>query len=461
MDTRADRRRRPRAVTWTAHFRATLTLGLPLVGTNLAGFAIHLTDTLMLGWYDVTALAAATLATTFWFSLFILGSGFANAVMPMVAAADAEDDGIRVRRVTRMGLWLSAFFAVAVLPVLYWSEPLFLIIGQAPEIAAEAQRYLRLAAFGMIPALAVMVLRSLLAALERTAVLLWITILALVFNAAVNYALIFGNWGAPELGIRGAAIASILVQGVWMLLSALYVVRALPQYDLFRRWWNSDVEVMGQVFRLGVPIGLTAVAESGLFTVATVLMGVLGEIQLAAHGIALQIAGLMFMFHLGMSQAATVRAGSAYGRRDERSLRRAGAAAIGVSTAFGLVTVILFLTFPRQISSLFVDPNDPLRDQVLAVSVVLLAVAALFQLVDAAQAMAIGLLRGVQDTAVPFYIAAFSYWIIGVPVSYVLGLHTPLGGVGVWLGLVVGLSSAGLLLMTRFWRRSVMIASRG
>lgn len=450
---------RPRrhAVTLREHFRATLALGLPLVGTNLAGFLVHLTDTVMLGWYDVTALAAATLATTFWFSLFILGAGFANAVMPMVAAADAEDDGVRVRRVTRMGLWLSVFYAALVIPILFWSEAMFLAIGQEPDIAALAQDYLRLAAFGLIPALSVMVFRSFLSALERTGFLLWITLLALVLNALINYALIFGNWGAPELGIRGAAIASILVQAFWLVLIAAYVVRVLPDYELFRRWWRSDGEVMVQVFRLGVPIGLTGVAESGLFSTSTVLMGVLGEVELAAHGIALQVAGLMFMFHLGMSQSATVRAGSAFGRKDEVALRRAGSAAIGASAVFGCLTVLIFLVFPEQISSLFIDPDDPLRGQVLAVSVTLMALAALFQLVDAAQVMAIGLLRGVQDTAVPFYIAAFSYWAIGIPVSYVLGLYSPLGFVGIWLGLVVGLTFAAVLLMVRFWRRAVRI----
>jgi len=458
MATISDTRMRSRAVTMREHFRATLVLGLPLVGTNIAGFLVHLTDTLMLGWYDVTALAAATLATTFWFSLFILGAGFANAVMPMVAAADAEEDGIRVRRVTRMGLWLSVFYAALVIPILFWSEAMFLAIGQEPEIAVLAQRYLRVAAFGLIPALAVMVLRSFLAALERTAFLLWITVLAIVLNALINYALIFGNFGAPEMGIRGAAVASILVQSIWLALIVGYVMRVLPDYELFRRWWKSDGEVMAQVFRLGVPIGLTGLAESGLFSASTVLMGMLGEVQLAAHGIALQVSGLMFMFHLGMSQAATVRAGAAFGRKDETSLRRAGVAAIGASTFFGCLTVVVFLVFPEEISSLFIDPADPLRDQVLAVSVTLMALAALFQLVDAAQVMAIGLLRGVQDTAVPFYIAVLSYWAIGIPVSYGLGVYSPLGFVGIWLGLVFGLTFAAVLLMVRFWRRAVRIS---
>ena len=446
---------RPPAVTWTEHFRAVLTLGLPLVGTNIAGFLIHMTDTLMLGWYDVSALAAATLATSFWFVLYIFGSGFAMAVMPLVATAHTSGDDVRVRRVTRMGLWLSLMFAVAVLPILFWSEAVFLALGQEAEIAALAQEYLRIAAFGMIPGLIVAVFRSFLSALERTGFILFLTLVSLILNAVINYALIFGNFGAPELGLRGAAIASVFVQASWALGCAIYIARQLPQFRLFQRWWRSDRTIMVEVFALGVPIGLTMLAESGLFSASAVLMGMLGEIELAAHGIAIQIAGAAFMWHLGMSQAATVRAGNALGRRDASGMRRGAWTAIAVSGVFAILAVIAFLTVPELMASAFIDPDDPARDAVMAVAVVLLAMAALFQFVDAAQVMALGLLRGVQDTKVPFYIAAFSYWVIGIPVSYVLGFHSPLGAAGIWLGLVAGLSFAAVLLMVRFWRRGI------
>ena len=449
--------RRP-ALTWPEHIRAVLSLGLPLVGTNIAGFLLHMTDTLMLGWYDVTALAAATLATSFWFIVFILGAGIANAVMPLVAAADAEGDDIRVRRVTRMGLWLSLAYALVVLPPLYWSEAIFLAIGQEPQIAALAEEYLRIAAFGMIPGLIFAAFRSFLSALERTGFLLVITLVALVLNACINYALIFGNWGAPEMGIRGAAVASVAVQSGWVLVCGLYIARALPQYRLFQRWWKSDGTILREVFVLGVPIGLTALAEGGLFAASAVLMGLLGEIELAAHGIAIQIAGAAFMWHLGMSQAATVRAGNALGRRDEPGLRRGAWAAIALSGGFAVLAVVAFLAVPEPMASAFLDPDDPDREAVLAVAVVLMAMAALFQFVDAAQAMALGLLRGVQDTRVPFYIAVLSYWGLGITSSYVFGFHTPLGAMGIWLGLVVGLSFAAVLLMVRFWRRGAVLS---
>ena len=185
------------ALTNRQHARAILVLGLPLVGSHLAQFAVQMTDTVMLGWYDVDALAAQVLGGTFFFVTFIMGSGFALAVMPVVAAAAASGETAQVRRVTRMALWLSLIFGVLAMPIFIFAEALLLAIGQDPQIAALAGTYLAIAGWGLIPALLVMVLRSYLAGLERTQIVLWIIVVAAVLNGVLNYALIFGNWGAP------------------------------------------------------------------------------------------------------------------------------------------------------------------------------------------------------------------------------------------------------------------------
>jgi MATE family, multidrug efflux pump len=202
------------AMTYPGHVRALMVLGLPLVGGHLAQFAIGLTDTVMLGWYGVEALAAVTLASSFFFVFFLMGSGFAWAVMPMVAAFAAEGNETGVRRATRMGLWLSVIYAALAMPVMIWSEPILLALGQTPEVSAMGARYLQIAGWGLVPALLVMVLKSYLAALERTQIVLWITLVSALVNGLANYALIFGNWGAPEMGLAGAAIASVLTQFV-------------------------------------------------------------------------------------------------------------------------------------------------------------------------------------------------------------------------------------------------------
>ncbi|MEQ6247369.1 MATE family efflux transporter [Sulfitobacter sp. HNIBRBA3233] len=439
-------------MTLPAHARAIAVLGLPLIGGHLAQMAIGVTDTVMLGWYGVEALAAVTLAATYFFVLFIFGSGFAWAVMPMVATFQAERDEVSIRRATRMGLWISLGFGLCVLPLLIFSAPILRLMGQEEEVAADAALYLTVAGWGIIPALFVMVLKSYLAALERTQVVLWITVLAAVVNALVNYALIFGNWGAPELGLRGAALASLSTQIVSLVGVVVYAVVALPQHDLFRRLWRPDWEMFARVFRLGWPISITSLSEVGLFAASAVMMGWLGTVPLAAHGIAVQLASITFMVHLGLSNAATVRAGNALGRRDSAHLARGAGVVTAMSLVFSVVTVTFFFLYPEFFIGIFILDTDPARAQILGIGVGILFMAGLFQLVDGAQAIGLGVLRGVQDTTVPMVYAAVSYWVIGVPCSYVLGFVLGYEGIGVWAGLGIGLGVAAVLLNARFWR---------
>ncbi|RVV98479.1 MATE family efflux transporter [Mesobaculum littorinae] len=434
------------------HLRAAFLLGLPLAGSHVAQLSLNLVDALMLGWYDVEALAAEVLGGTVYMVLLIMGSGFAWALMPMIAAAEAEGDTTQVRRVTRMGLWLSIAFALLTVPIVLSGHAIFAALGQPAQVAALAGDYLSIHGLGILPALGVMVLKSYLSALERARVVLVVTLMALPLNALLNHMLIFGHWGAPELGVRGAAIASLAVTVASLALLVAYSLRALPEHALFARFWRPDPEALGRVFRLGWPIGLTSLAEVGLFAASSVMMGWIGAIPLAAHGIALQITSLTFMVHVGMSNAATIRAGNAYARRDRTSLRQGALAAMALSGLGVLATVVVFLTAGAPLVGLFVDPGDPAREAVIAAGRVFLAAAALFQLADAGQVLALGVLRGVQDTRVPMVIAAFSYWALGVPASYLLAFHTPIGGVGIWIGMALGLACAGSLLMLRFWR---------
>ena len=444
-------------MSYRAHARATLLLGLPLIGSHLAQFSIHMTDTLMLGWYDVEALAAVTLAGSFWFLLFIMGSGFAFAVAPMVASAQSSGRQTEVRRLTRMGMWISLIYGALVLPLMYFSAPILIALGQEPKIAGLAQEYLRITCWGTLPALLVMVLKNYLAALERANIVLWITLAAFVLNVVVNYALIFGNFGAPELGMQGAAIASLLMQSLSFVALAIFIARALPEHALFQRFWRLDSEAFSAVFKLGWPIGLTNLSESGLFTASAVLVGWIGTAELAAHGIALQLTAMTFMIQVGFSNTATVRAGTAFGRRDATGLKRGALVLLAMSVLVSILVVITFLSIPEPLVGLFLDPTDPVRDQIITIGVSLLAVAALFQFADSAQVIALGLLRGVQDTKVPMVMAAVAYWPLGLSASYLLGFTFGMGAVGVWLGLVVGLGMAAVLMMHRFWTKGVQI----
>ncbi|MCW1919650.1 MATE family efflux transporter [Rhodobacter sp. KR11] len=438
------------------HAKALLALGLPIIGSHLAQMALHVTDTMLLGRYGVSELAAVTLAGSAFFVLFILGAGFGQGVMPLVASALGRGEEVEVRRDVRMGLWLSLAYGVAIYPLFWVSESWLRGMGQTPDVARLGQEFLRIAGPGMVPALIVMTLKSYLSAMGRTQVVLWITIGAVGLNLAVGWVLIFGKFGLPEWGVQGAAIATLTVQCFSAAALALYAHRQpnLRQHQIFRRFWRMDAAALLRVFRLGWPIGVTGLAESGLFSGASLMMGWISEVALAAHGIAMQVAALAFMVHLGLSNAATVLAGRAEGAGDARGLRDIATTSILMSFGFGAVMIVVFLAVPLPILSLFLDTTQPEAAGILHLGVVLLALAALFQLGDAMQVMALGLCRALHDTKVPMIMAAVSYWVVGIPCSYVLGFHFGLGAVGIWTGLVVGLAFASASLMVRFWREA-------
>ncbi|MDZ7824560.1 MAG: MATE family efflux transporter [Ahrensia sp.] len=437
---------------WGTHLRASFALGIPLVGSQLGLMLMNTTDTVMLGWYGVEELAASVLATQVYFVVMIFGAGICQAVMPMAAQAEGEGDQRMVRRVVRMGFWISIAYAFLTMPLFFLGEKILLLLGQEPRISALAGEYLFIAAWAMYPTLMSFALRSFLTAIQRAQIILWSTLGAALANVVINYMLIFGNWGAPELGIRGAAIATLLVNVLMFIAMALYVVgrEETRRYDIFARFWRADWAAFFSVLKVGLPIGITILAEVGMFIFASIMVGWLGVIPLAAHGIALQLASLAFMVPLGMSQVATVRVSNAYGKSDPANLWRAANAVMIIAIAFAVSSALLFLLMPQTLIGLFLDESKESVLDVLAYAVPLLFVAAVFQLVDSTQAVAVAQLRGLKDTKVPMAIAVFAYWCVGLGTAYILGIWYGLGGVGVWTGLAFGLAVAAVLLSSRF-----------
>lgn len=435
---------------------ATAAVGLPLVGSHLARMMIGVTDTLMVGRAGAEPLAALVLANSYFFILTMLGAGYGLGVLGLIAAARARGDEAEVRRATRMALWLSGLHALAVAPVLWWSGAILTALGQQPQIAALGQDYLRVMVWAMPATLGGMVLNSFLAALGRAKVVLAITVAAIPLNAALNWALIFGHAGFPALGVTGAALASLAA--MWAQMAALAacagLMAAARPYRLFQRLWRADWVAFRAVLWLGLPISLTLVAESGMFTGANVMMGWFGAVPLAAHGIALQITAVTFMVHLGLSNAATIRVGGAHGAGDAAGLRGAAAAAIILSAGFALIAVAAFLAMPRLLTGLYLNPADPQAPAIVALAAGLMLYAALFQVMDAMQVIALGLLRGVQDTRGPMVLAIVSYWLVGLPAAWLLAFPLGMGPAGIWLGLLAGLSCAAAALMARFWGRA-------
>jgi MATE family multidrug resistance protein len=437
---------------WKSHFLETLSLGLPLIGAQLAQNAIHVTDIVIIGRIGTNELAAMVLAAQFYFTIFIFGSGFAAAVVPLAAQAFAQGDIQQVRRAVRMGLWVVAAFSALTMPLIYLGEQVLLALGQDPHVSALAASYMHIAGWSMFPALGFMVLRSFLSAVGRAGFVLYVTLIILVVNAVFAYALVLGHFGLPALGLRGAAMVALGVNILSFVLMIWYIQAKadLHHFEIFVRFWRPDWHVLKEVFNLGLPISLTILAEVSLFTVASLLMGWIGTAELAAHGIALQCASLAFMIPLGLAQAATVRVGVAAGANDREALVRASWVVVIISAGIAVIGGLLFSTFPSFFAGLFLDRTKADAAVVLGFATTFVVVAGVFQLVDGLQAIAAGLLRGIKDTRIPMILALISYWGIGFALAYTLAFPLGWGGIGIWVGFVFGLLAATLLLLGRF-----------
>jgi MATE family multidrug resistance protein len=440
---------------WLDELRATFALAWPLVIAQVAQNAINTTDVIMMGWLGPEALAAGTLASTFIMPFLVCGIGIVGAVAPLVAQARGARDIKAVRRIVRQGFWVAILVAVLLIPVILQIRTVLGWLGQNPALALRAEEYTQIAAWILLPGLGIIVLRSLLTTFDAARVVLLVTVGGVVLNAFANYALMFGNWGAPRLELRGAAIATLLTNIAMFITLFTYVLRQrrFRRFYVLMRFFKPDWMRFRQIFRLGLPIGLTVLAEVSLFTAAALLMGRLGTDEVAAHAIALQCASLAFMVPMGIGMAATVRVGIAYGRRDKAGITRAGWTGMALGTGFMVLSCTAFLTFAPAIVTVFLDPTRAENMNALALAATFLVVAGVFQLVDGVQVVAAHALRGLSDAKIPMLIAIFGYWLVGLPTAYVLGLVVGWRGIGIWIGLAAGLAFVAVVLLARFAMR--------
>ena len=437
---------------WGEELRATFMLAWPLVIAQLAQNALHTTDVILLGWLGPAYLAAGTLGTTFFMPFLLFGVGVAGAVAPLVAQARGARNIKAIRRIVRQGFWAAIVLATLLLPLVLQIKPIYHFLGQDPVATDMAEQFIQIVAWSLFPAIGIIVLRSFLSAFDATRAILVITVLGVVVNAAIAYALIFGNFGLPRLELRGAAIATLTTNIVMFLVMLAYVIRhrRFGRFHILMRFWKPDWGHFRSIFAIGTPIALTVLAEVGMFTAAALLMGRIGIDEVAAHAVALQSASMAFMVPLGLGIAATVRVGIAYGRRDREGIRKAGWMAFLLGTGFMVISCLAFLFFGRPIVSVFLDPGVEANANAVGLAVSFLAIAGIFQLVDGAQVTAAHALRGLSDTKIPMVLAIVGYWMVGLPTSYVLGFVFDWRGVGIWTGLAVGLTFVAIVLLTRF-----------
>ena len=453
---------------WRAEARATLALAWPIALTNLSGVALLLTDSMVVGRLGAEALAAITIGVNLFWALQAPTFGLALAAAPLLAQArgaarrvDAPRRGWmrEMRRSARQALWAIGALTVPTWALLWHAEPLLLASGQEPAIAALAADYLRAFMWGMPLFGAFIVLRGFLAAMERPGMALLVAFAGVAVNAFLVWSLVFGAFGAPRMGVAGAGLASALVD-LFMVLALLALMardRQLRRFRLLGRIWRPDWPRFREVFRVGLPIAGQMWLEIGLFAGAALVIGLLGAVPVAAHAVAVQVAAATFMVPLGIGQAATARVGLAAGAGDAAGAARAGSVAVVLGSGFMAMTALAIVAGSGVLPWLFLGADDADAPAVAAGAATLLVIAGLFQLADGVQVVAAGALRGLRDTRVPMLLAAFGYWVIGLPVGLALGFPLGLGASGVWIGLAVGLAVVAALMLRR-WRRMAAAA---
>ncbi len=444
------------SVTSLREMRATVRLAGPVVGAQLAQMSMGFVDTVMVGRLGPEALAGVALGNTVFFFLLVVCMGVVQAVGPMVAQAHGAGEAGPVARSVRQGLWLAAGLAVPAMLLLWNMAPLLQAAGQEPATIARAEGYLRAIMWGFPAALAFMALRSFVEGLGRPLPVTLIAACGVGVNVAANYALMYGAGPLPALGLVGTGWASTMVFWFLFVALAVFVQRAAPyrDYRVFARLRSPDPAYFRALFRIGWPMGVSSGIEAGLFMMTALMVGTLGATALAAHQVAIQCASFVFMVPLGIGIAASVRVGQAAGRADGPGVRSAGYTGILLAAVAMACSAVLFWTIPEAIVGLYLDTDAPANAEVVALAVVLLGVAAVFQVFDGVQVASAGALGGLKDTRVPMLIALVTYWGVGLAAGYVLGLARGGGAPGLWWGLVLGLAAASVLLVARFRRQT-------
>lgn len=440
-----------------AELRATLAIAGPLALANLLQMALGAIDVIFVARLGQEALAASGLSVSIFMLIAWSLSGLTGAVAPLISAErGAGRHAIReIRRSMRMALWLAVASGALAMTVGLYGKEIMLATGQDPHVAVRADAFLGIICWGIVPLIAANVLRTFVSAMGRPVFATVITAGAILVNVLGNWAFIYGHLGLPALGLEGSALATVVTG--WTTLAAYVAAirsdRRLRRYRLFGYWWRPHWRRLSEILRIGLPIALIVVAEGGFFGAAGFLMGRIGPAELAGHTLALQVAALAFQVPFGVGQAATIRVGFHYGAQDRAGVARAGWAALAVAFGFSFVAAAAMLLFPRTVLSIYVQVREPANAAMVALAMQYLLVAAAFQLFDGIQAVAAGLLRGLQDTRMPMLMALFGYWVVGFGTAILLGFFTPLSGVGVWIGLAVGLVAVSALLLRRWHGR--------
>ncbi|MBE9078302.1 MATE family efflux transporter [Romeria aff. gracilis LEGE 07310] len=434
--------------------QAFLKLAVPLASAQLAQAAVGFVDTIMMGRLGTEILAAGGLASAAFQFLLNIASGFVMAVSPFVAEAYGAGRYKQIEQLARQGLWLSLFLSLPIMATIYRLGFVLEGLGQSASIVELAVPYFHLIAWGIFPALGFAMLRGYVSALAQAHIVTVIVAIGTLFNIVGNYALGFGQFGFPRLGLAGLGLASGLSYWLMFLIFLAYIFQdsQLKRYRFLQDLYRLKPKILMRLIATGTAIATTVVLEYGLFTIVTFLMGLLGTAVLAAHQAVYQTMYLLFTVPMGMSFAATVRVGQAFGQQDHSRIRRAGYVGIVLVTGFMVLTAIALVIYRRQVIGIYLDVHNPANAQIIAMAMPMLLISALAQILDGIQRVALGALYGLQDTRLPVLLSGVAFWGIGLTSGWLLGFLWELDGVGLLIGQSTGVAVAGLLFVWRFHR---------
>ncbi len=434
--------------TYRHHLKETLQLAYPVSIAHLGHVLLGVVDSMMVGHVGADSLAAASLVNGLSLLFLVFGLGLSFILTPLVAIARGQQDYKTCGVILQNGLWFNTFFSTLLALSIFWAAPLLALLNQPERVVTLAIPYARIIGWSFIPFVIFQTGKQFLEGLGITKPAMYVMVVANLVNAFGNWLFIYGNWGFPALGLSGAGISTLLTRIAQAIILMGFIVAA-PRFRAFHisfSWRSLKRSWLIQIVKLGIPTGLQHFFEIAAFSFSAVMIGWLGSQPLAAHQIALSMASLSFMVTLGITAAGTIRVGHFLGKQDWKNLKRAAWTTVllssGLMSLFGIVFVVLRFQLPE----LFVK-----EQAVIQMAASLLIIAALFQISDGTQAAGVAILRGLTDVKIPMILSFVAYWILGLPVSYLLGFVFHLNVNGIWLGFLSGLSFAAVAFLLRFF----------
>ena len=441
---------------YTKEFKYNLKLAIPVITALLGHTFVQLIDNIMVGQLGTASLAAISLGNSFFWVAMSVGVGFSTAITPLIAEADGQRNILKGKKVLIHGFLSCIFLGIALSIFLIITQPFLYEMGQPKEVVDFAFKYLFWVAISLIPLLIFQAFKQFSDGLSYTKPSMYASLLANIFNIILNYMLIFGNWGAPAMGIEGAALGTLISRVLALLFMIIYIFidKKFAPYVKNIAEKGLDKILFFKIFKIGFPSAAIMFFEITFFTCAVWLSGLLGKNPQAANQIALNLSTVTYMVAMGFGVAAMIRVGNQKGKSNYIELRRVAISIFLLIFIFDFIFCVIFLLFNDQLPWLYLDfeNSSNVKDiyEVVKLSSGLLIISAFFQISDGLQAVVLGALRGLQDVNLPALIAFFSYVLIGLPISYILGVKLNFGVNGIWYGLLSGLTSSSILLFLRF-----------